>query len=253
MNHRQRIAQSFSRAAPSYDSAARLQHDVAQALLATLTPTCPGVAVDIGCGTGFVARALAQRDYADVIALDIAEGMLVHTRDGFPSLRVLQADMHQLPIAGGSAALLVSSLALQWASDPARCFREWRRVLDTGGSLHFTTLLPGTLHELATSWQTIDSAVHVNRFNPAGEITAALQATGFSRIESRQETHCLHYPTVEALARDLKAIGAHNMNPGQPAGLTGRRRWQQLQAAYDNWRTPQGLPATYEVLHVRAA
>jgi len=61
--------------------------------------------------------------------------------------------------------------------------------------------------------------------------------------------HVLHYPDVRSLTHELKALGAHNLNPGRPAGLTGRARMQGLLQAYERFRQPQGLPATYQVVY----
>jgi malonyl-CoA O-methyltransferase len=47
----------------------------------------------------------------------------------------------------------------------------------------------------------------------------------------------------------LKALGAHNLNPGRPGGLTGRARILALIDAYERFRQPAGLPATYQVVY----
>jgi len=64
---------------------------------------------------------------------------------------------------------------------------------------------------------------------------------------------CADLPAVLAEARrvlthELKALGAHNLNPGRPDGLTGRQRIRALVAAYERFRQPEGLPATYRVV-----
>lgn len=51
------------------------------------------------------------------------------------------------------------------------------------------------------------------------------------------------------LAHELKALGAHNLNPGRPGGLTGRARIVALVQAYEQFRQAQGLPATYQVVY----
>ena len=62
----------------------------------------------------------------------------------------------------------------------------------------------------------------------------------------------LEYETVEAVARDLKAIGARNALPGRPRGLSGRGRWRDMIAAYEKERRGGALPATYEVIYGHA-
>jgi malonyl-CoA O-methyltransferase len=52
--------------------------------------------------------------------------------------------------------------------------------------------------------------------------------------------------------RDLKAIGAQNATAGRPRGLTGRRRLQAVEAAYEQYRHEGLLPASYEVVFGQA-
>lgn len=250
-----RIADSFSRAADSYDEAAVLQRNVGSALLGALPELMTGTVIDIGCGTGFITSELLKKYGRQInpLALDFATGMLQRTKRNNAGALCVQADMECLPFSDGSADWLVSSLALQWARNPAQCFQQWRRVLKPGGHLFFSTFLPGTLFELEQSWSQVDDAVHVNRFVANDTLLATLRSAGFSNIETVSAKHTLYYPALRELAKELKAIGAHNMNTGQPKGLTGKQRWQQLQSAYELLRTERGLPASYEVLYVSAS
>ena len=60
----------------------------------------------------------------------------------------------------------------------------------------------------------------------------------------------LHYPQLGELTRELRALGATNHNPGRPAGLGGAARLRRLTAGYEQFRTAQGLPATWQVAQV---
>ena len=52
---------------------------------------------------------------------------------------------------------------------------------------------------------------------------------------------------VKVLTKELKALGAHNVNSGRQTGLTGKQRIRGLIAAYDQQRNEQGLlPASYQ-------
>ena len=250
-----RIAYSFSRAANSYDNAAQLQRTIGAALLATLPEQINGVVVDIGCGTGYISGELFKKygSNTSIVALDFSAGMLHHTQQQHPDAVCVQADMEQLPFDNHTADWLISNLALQWANNPLQCFQEWRRTLRPDGQLFFATFLPGTLHELEQSWRAVDDAVHVNHFVDRDILFDALHAAGFTQIESVNATHTVYYSDASALAHELKAIGAHNMNAGQPTGLIGKQRWKKLQAAYECLRTERGLPASYEVLYVSAS
>lgn len=249
---RQAVAQSFSQASVHYDNAAHLQRTVGEQLLQNLSPSSCVWAADIGCGTGFITRQL-QAFSAQVFAVDIATGMLAMARSQCDAnVGFVQADMAQLPIANACIDVLVSNLALQWSDNPARVFADWRRVLQSGGELHFSTFLPGTLRELQAAWRAVDDHVHVNPFVDADTLVSALHSAGFASVSVHTQTHTCFYTDVRQLAQELKMIGAHNLNANRPKGLTGKQRWQTLQAAYESRRTAQGLPASYEVLYVSA-
>ena len=53
--------------------------------------------------------------------------------------------------------------------------------------------------------------------------------------------------------KELKCIGAHNITAGRPRGLMGKNKFKAMLAAYEQYRSPEGLlPATYEVVHGHA-
>ncbi len=250
------VARSFSRAAARYDSAAHLQRRVGEHLIALLPRREPtGTVLDLGCGTGYFAPALqAAFPAATVLGCDLAEGMVAHARqhrdDG---IRWLCGDAEQLPLADAAVDLIFSSLAFQWCEHWPRLAGELFRVLAPGGRVVFSTLGPRTLMELRAAWAAVDDAVHVNRF-PAGEtVCEALQQAGFARVQLDPVDEVVHYPTVAPLLRELKTIGAHNLNRGRHAGLTGRARLRGFEAAYEQFRQPGGLPATWAVHYVVAS
>ena len=53
----------------------------------------------------------------------------------------------------------------------------------------------------------------------------------------------LHFADLRSLTSSLKDLGAHNLNPGRPGGLTGRARIRALIEAYEGFRQAEGLPA----------
>lgn len=253
---KKKIAQSFSRAAPTYDGVAQLQRDVGTHLLSWLPDgLAPDSCVmDLGSGTGFFTQALAQRYPASCLfGVDLAEGMLQYARAGLPApVFWIGGDAEALPLADESVDLIFSSLAIQWCNHLPRLMGELHRVLRPGGQLCFATLGPATLHELKSAWQGVDDFVHVNHFPAATEVCDALVASGLQGVELESQVHRLYFPRLADLTRELKALGAHNINSGKPEGLTGRARLCAFKQAYEDFRTPEGLPATYDVIYVRA-
>ena len=248
---KRQVAASFSRAAASYDSVAELQRDVGSQLLSRLPEGfSPDRWLDLGSGTGYFSRALGERFPAgEGVALDIAEGMLNHARPLGGATHFITGDAERLPLQDSTCDLIFSSLAVQWCADFASVLGEAHRVLKPGGIFAFASLCVGTLFELRDSWRQVDGRVHVNRFREF-EVYQQLCADSGLRIASLQvSAHVLHYPDVRSLTHELKALGAHNLNPGRPGGLTGRARILGLIEAYEQFRQAEGLPATYQVVY----
>ncbi|QXH51963.1 malonyl-ACP O-methyltransferase BioC [Pseudomonas fakonensis] len=248
---KRQVAASFSRAAASYDSVAALQRAVGLALLGQLPDAlAPARWLDMGSGTGHFSRVLAERFAAsEGVAVDIAEGMLRHAREQGGAQHHVVGDAERLPLREASIDLLFSSLAVQWCGQFASVLGEARRVLRPGGVMAFSSLCVGTLDELRASWQVVDGLVHVNRFRRFEDYQRLCAESGLELIGLQRRPHVLHYPDVRSLTHELKALGAHNLNPGRPSGLTGRARMQGLLQAYEQFRQPQGLPATYQVVY----
>jgi len=263
MNHapelidKSRVADSFSRCAASYDSVAQLQRDIGHQLMAWLPPQLAGRMLDLGSGTGYFADQLRQTyPQAPLLCLDIAQGMLAYARQNRPlqNTNWLCGDAEQLPLADESIDLLFSSLAIQWCEHPEQLFSEIERALKPGGEAFIATLGPETLHELRQAWATVDSYTHVNRFIDLAGLRGDIESSGLTIARAETGYQLLCYPQLRELTHELKHLGAHNMNRGQPTGLTGRQRIQALKAAYEQFRDSQGLlPATYQVyyLHLR--
>lgn len=250
---KRKIAQSFSRAAGTYDSVAGLQRDVGHHLLRQLPKNiAPQHVVDLGCGTGYFCQRLQQQfPSANLLGVDIAEGMLQFAREKHDDLAAwLCGDAEQLPLANASVDLIFSSLAIQWCADPESLFAEVRRVLKPGGVGLFATLGPNTLHELRRAWNQVDSYVHVNEFETAEKIKRSVHEAGLTRVDWQTERRELRYPRLVDFTRELKALGAHNMNAGKPEGLMGRKKIAAFKQAYEQFRQDDYLPATYEVFYL---
>lgn len=253
---KRQVARSFSRAADTYDQVAHLQRAVGTELMALLPEDhAEGVrVVDVGCGTGRFTAQLAQRyPHALTLGLDLAEGMVGHARQHHAgAAHWLCGDAEAMPCGDGTMDLVFSNFALQWCQDLPRLMAEQYRVLRQGGRLVFSTVGPGSLDELRQAWLAVDNYVHVNRFTPVERVRDALRNAGFTIRSFSVTPRISYYHRLQDLTRELKGLGAHNVNRGRKSGLTGRSQIAALKAAYERWRTPQGLPATWEIVTVVA-
>ena len=269
------MAHSFSRAATTYDSVASLQRNVGAELLKKAEQNqVAEVVIDLGCGTGFFTPQL-QKIFpkALIVGVDIAEGMLQFAREKWGQSHLmandLESDIHKslndsdpifacacadaeyLPFANQSVNVIYSNFALQWCGNLPRLFAELKRILKPDGQLIFTTLGPATLHELKSAWQMVDNRVHVNQFHERDLLLTHLQQQDFVQIEFEHKPAVMEFEHLSDLTRSLKALGAQNVNRGRAAGLTGRKKIQAFKQAYENFRSNNLLPATYDVFYVK--
>jgi len=255
---RNAIRRSFSMAADSYDAFAFLQREVGVRMLERLDYILadPKVIVDLGAGTGEHTAALAKRyPRARTYGLDLAEPMLKKMRKRSKWLRPIRpvcADIQSLPFADDSIDLIFSSLAMQWCESLDETFKEFRRVLRPGGFVLFSTFGPDTLNELRQSWADVDESEHVHNFIDMHIIGDSMLHAGLAEPVMDIENLTLTYKNVFDLMRELKGIGAHNVAQTRQKGLTGRKRIQDFEQAYEKFRSDGVLPASYEVVYGHA-
>lgn len=249
---KQQVARAFSKAAVSYDSVAQLQRRVADHLLEAV-PNTTGTVLDLGCGTGYCLSALRERVAGRVIALDLAAGMVSYAANSRPGQADdwICGDAEDLPLADESVDLVFSSLSLQWCENfPAVC-AELQRVLKPGGQALLATLGPQTLFELREAWQQVDQYTHVNSFAEREYLQAAIDGSGLKLSSWHEDHEVVSYRRLGELTRELKNLGARNINDGRPDGLAGRRRLIALTEAYEGFRQADGmLPASYQVWYL---
>jgi demethylmenaquinone methyltransferase/2-methoxy-6-polyprenyl-1,4-benzoquinol methylase len=92
--------------------------------------------VDVGTGTGLLARAAAQiiGDGAQVTGVDPSPGMLEHAK--VPAgVRLLSGSAERIPVADSCADFLCMGYALRHLNDLSTAFAEFYRVVRPGGRL----------------------------------------------------------------------------------------------------------------------
>jgi ubiquinone/menaquinone biosynthesis C-methylase UbiE len=98
-----------------------------------------GTCIDLGSGPALLAIAMAAQTDLDVIALDYSDRMheaaMRNIEDAGLSdrIRLLCADVHDIPLADDSADLIISRGSVFFWDDIPTAFREIYRVLKPGG------------------------------------------------------------------------------------------------------------------------
>ncbi|KOY63935.1 malonyl-ACP O-methyltransferase BioC [Photorhabdus heterorhabditis] len=236
------IAGAFGRAAANYDVVAKLQQQTGEFLMQQVDGHPGRLVLDAGCGTGFFSHRWRQQG-KQVIALDLASGMLDHARKQQVADYYLQGDIECLGLSDGSVDICFSNLVVQWCDNLSGALKELYRVTRPGGLILFSTLAQGSLYELKQAWSVVDNYQHINHFLPQQTIKDACQ--GFR--------HCLisqvyrqQYPNILPLLASLKGIGATHLHSGRQQGLMTRGRLTALEQAYP--RENKHLPLSYQII-----
>ena len=161
-----------------------------------------GHALDLGCGRGRHAHALATLERVDVIAFDRNPEDLHHTAEGFAYFgldraqgwSVLAGDALALPFPDAAFDCVICAEVLEHLPDFETALNEIARVVRPGGV--FALSVPRAWPEricwaLSEDYRT-EPGGHVRVFN-ARALRAAVVARGF-RPTGRHGAHALHSP-----------------------------------------------------------
>lgn len=98
--------------------------------------------IDVGCGTGVVARKAAARigSAADVTGTDVSAEMVkaaaqFASEAGFPEIRWLECDASSMPLPDAEFDVALCQQGLQFMPDKSGAMAEMARVLKPGGRL----------------------------------------------------------------------------------------------------------------------
>jgi SAM-dependent methyltransferase len=153
----------------------------------------PGFALDIGAAGGGNTRVLLTRGWRSVALEYGAEGAAVARNRG---LDVIRGDARHLPLATGSADLVIALDVLEHIEDDARVAAEIHRVLRPGGTLFATVPCDMRL------WSPHDVAVgHVRRYT-RDTLSAVVTGAGL-HIDSLWSWNVLLRPVVAVRRRRM--------------------------------------------------
>lgn len=213
-----KVREMFTRIAPRYDLLNHLlsgQMDkrwrarVARELRPILEREDARV-LDLCCGTGDLAFALAREGKAQIVGADFSHTMLVRAREkageaanGRAPIPFVEADALRLPFADEAFELVTTAFGFRNLANYEAGLREIRRVLKPGGKiaiLEFTEPEPGMLGDAyrfytrtvlpkVGGWISGDAAAYeylpksVKRFFRPAELTELLKSVGYKDVQ----------------------------------------------------------------------
>ena len=140
-------------------------------------------ALDVGCGTGFLALLLAELGHR-VVGVDAADEMLDLARAKAEAaglaIDLRRSDADGLPFAEASFDLVVERHVLWTLPDPVASLREWARVLRPGGRVVLIEgdWRSGDLAATAGDYQSIKDALPLYGGRPAADLAEIVGAAG---------------------------------------------------------------------------
>lgn len=173
--------------------------------------------LDVGCGTGIVARYAAGvvGDDGTVVGLDVNEGMLEVARatstEVTSAVEWRRGDATDLPFTDGTFDVVLCQQALQFVADPSAALREMRRVLAPDGRMAISVLRPlafnpgyGVLAGALERHVGDDAGAMMRSPFPdwEGEMLRALaDDAGFRDRAVTIEISAVRYPSIEEFVR----------------------------------------------------
>lgn len=130
--------------------------------------------LDIGCGTGKLARYLREETGCEVIGIDPIQTQIEKARLNSPSVTFMVQSAEQMAFADNAFDFAVSLKALHEIPAPKNALRESNRVLKAGGKVFIVDWVGGVP-------QTSSHGHAKNYFSPE-QLKEALSGVGFAKI-----------------------------------------------------------------------
>jgi SAM-dependent methyltransferase len=170
--------------------------------------------LDVGCGSGLALTLAADRG-AVVTGIDVSPGLLGVARQRLPQADLRLGDLQVLPFADAVFDVVISTNALQFASDAVAAVAEVARVVRPGGAVA-ASLFAEPERNQSTAIHEAMSALSPPRrqaahapysLSAAGNLEVALTSTGLT-IEAAEEVPVdWAYASADEAVRGLLSSG----------------------------------------------
>ena len=253
------VTASYDRVAPGYDAAwTDHMRGLTLEMLDRLGPRAGDVAIDLACGTGFLAEQLARRTGRRAVGVDASAGMLDEARrrrGAYADFVCADAVAYLESRPRRSADLVTCGWGLGYTR-PWRVVREAARVLRPGGHIGIIDnslfSLAGVLGcSLLAFAERPEALAHVMkvRFLPAAWVLAAMIRVAGLRIRAAWSGSKTYWvPTGRAAIERLTATGAAAGFEFAADPALRDEVFARFAEIIEARRTERGIPITHRYL-----
>ncbi len=240
MIDKERIAHSFSASIATYETCATVQTLLADGVVRQVAGYGRQFSrgLEIGCGTGYLSKALVHRvDFSTLYLNDLSRVLCNHAAErlaGICPTEIMVGDIEKLALPP-ALDLVVSSSTLQWLEDMEGLFVKVAASLERDGLFVFSLFGVGTMKEIAAL------SGRGLRYRKRSAIAQVLQK--YFSIEQQQEVkERLFFPSALSIFKHIRNTGV---------GGLGKTRWTRasLKSFETEYRrqfgTEEGLPVSY--------
>ncbi|MBF8983706.1 malonyl-ACP O-methyltransferase BioC [Lutibacter sp. B2] len=182
MINKDKVKRRFSRNAKQYDNYAMVQKSMGDILIENIKGNHFKNILEIGCGTGYVTRALMENfEDAKITAVDIAAGMIEQTKSTIKSEQVefICGDIEEITL-NDTYDLIISNATFQWFNHLDATIYKLRKMINKDGILCFSIFGKDTFRELHEAFRKAKDL-----FNIKEDISASQSFYSLDQLKDR--------------------------------------------------------------------
>ncbi len=173
-----------------YDKVREGNPEMVHQILDGVSLSGSSLVLDIGCGTGNNTLLLASTVQANVIGLDISQGMLQKAYEKQSQILFVQAPADCIPVASETIEFVYMTEVLHHLPDIPATLHEICRILKSSGSFCIVTQSHKQIDRRMTSrFFPASVAVDKERYPDIDVIEDLLFKAGFSAVNSKEYTY----------------------------------------------------------------
>ncbi len=246
--NKEKVADSFAASYKTYDKHAVVQKELAERLLAMIPQQRFPRVLEIGCGTGYLAEKLTERQIINELYLnDLSKELCTITQQRIEkrvardctlpaNIHLLSGDIENISLPK-ELDLIFSSSTLQWIEDLEKLFCKIHKTLNKKGLFIFSIFTKGTMQEIAAL--TGRGLQYYSK-----EELQEMLAKNFTIKKIEQRENRLSFASLITLFKHIRWTGVGGVDDG------GRRWTRRLMKEFEEeyrrrYGSEEGLPLSY--------